>query len=767
MSTSLIDHLDYCLQEGRGPLNETASTNETNSEGATSKSAVEGKCCFLCNKLFATQFTLNRHLSKQHQLQVNYANRVLQCPIQQCSQTFSFIHNLRSHLINVHQISIRDCQILNFSTFDCFMKWKSKEESQTRTRFIRPYGKYERVADGVEVHQFQCHRSGAYSPAGKGKRTLKSQGTIKMGSTCPATITAYFSKITNTVQVKYYSTHVGHIAEKVFFNYQERQEVKRMLKTDVTFKLVLDHIQSWFKDEQDEGSASEELKLKIEGYMAELELIDSIKQDKSLRPSGSVHATDQTNNFVDEILDCQLDNPVICSRLGFNSTENSMVIVMTKLQEDFMKLYGNDGLICITTTANLEIQQYFTIIYVARDARNIFPCLYVLSDKLDIEVWTEIFETVKSKCGIIKPKIMLSDNSDMLETVWANVMEVHIEKHLLNSWAVDLDWRTNLCKIIGKQHQKAEMYKSLTVLLLERDLLKHSVILSSLTTCLQSKYFENFGTYLKSHWLTRIKLWAFAFRDSITSAVDLEIHKINQQYVNLFNHLSVHQISNDTSNRRINEKTSALGGKFDNILKVLLRICRDNGIKSYLTFNSSYKLWLSALVTTNHHHQCCVFSFNHHVITTCSNGWLIESCEGDFIVFQKKEKCDYGDGCILKCVSCHICIHCFSCSCAVSLLHPTICQHVHLIARTIKQSVTKSDVETSLISSVEYERTDFNDLLEMEDKSGIDCNITVEIMSLAQQIALKVKDVNDISTLQCVRDNLKYVLCVANNINPS
>lgn len=58
---------------------------------------------------------------------------------------------------------------------------------------------------------FKCHRDGKYKPKGKNIRKLKSLGTNKIGSHCPARMDVLVEG--NEVNVLYIKTHVGHDLE--------------------------------------------------------------------------------------------------------------------------------------------------------------------------------------------------------------------------------------------------------------------------------------------------------------------------------------------------------------------------------------------------------------------------------------------------------------------------------------------------------------------------------------------------------------------------
>jgi len=69
-----------------------------------------------------------------------------------------------------------------------FLAWKDVEESRTVSRFVK-----ERSEDNKNIQHYYCRRSGSYKSRGTNKRHMKIQGTCKVGSKCPASITAVFT----------------------------------------------------------------------------------------------------------------------------------------------------------------------------------------------------------------------------------------------------------------------------------------------------------------------------------------------------------------------------------------------------------------------------------------------------------------------------------------------------------------------------------------------------------------------------------------------
>lgn len=65
------------------------------------------------------------------------------------------------------------------------MSWKETEEDKTDSRFV-PNGGQKKRKHGGTYQAFVCHRSGKYNCQGHGLRHMKVQGSVKIGTVCPA-----------------------------------------------------------------------------------------------------------------------------------------------------------------------------------------------------------------------------------------------------------------------------------------------------------------------------------------------------------------------------------------------------------------------------------------------------------------------------------------------------------------------------------------------------------------------------------------------------
>ena len=75
------------------------------------------------------------------------------------------------------------------------------------------------------------------------------------------------------------------------------------------------------------------------------------------------------------------------------------------------------------------------------------------------------------------------------------------------------------------------------------------------------------------------------------------------------------------------------------------------------------------------------------------NSWICESEDGkrNYAFILNSERCD-DRHCSLKCSSCNICVHTYTCSCLDFLLYSTICKHVHLVHQYRERNERKTEI---------------------------------------------------------------------------
>ncbi|GFR02429.1 MULE domain-containing protein [Trichonephila clavata] len=171
--------------------------------------------------------------------EMNVHTRDLICSF--CDLVFTRPFCLKRHLKNVHvqqQWDLNGGILKEFNTFCEFVTWKEEEENKTMSKYVRQRGS-KTLKNGDIVMSFHCCRSGTYKPKGKGLKSLKSQGSAKIGISCPAIIKVRQS--TENVVVQYFPKHKNHEnqLEHLRLSESDRTTIAGRLKEGVSEKKIL------------------------------------------------------------------------------------------------------------------------------------------------------------------------------------------------------------------------------------------------------------------------------------------------------------------------------------------------------------------------------------------------------------------------------------------------------------------------------------------------------------------------------------------------
>ncbi|GFR14341.1 MULE domain-containing protein [Trichonephila clavata] len=107
------------------------------------------------------------------------------------------------------------------------------------SKYVRQRGS-KTLKNGDIVMNYYCCRSGTYKPKGKGVKSLKSQGSAKIGISCPAIIKVRQS--TENVVVQYFPNYKNHENQLEHFRLSESDRAAGRLKEGVSGKKILQDI---------------------------------------------------------------------------------------------------------------------------------------------------------------------------------------------------------------------------------------------------------------------------------------------------------------------------------------------------------------------------------------------------------------------------------------------------------------------------------------------------------------------------------------------
>lgn len=551
-----------------------------------------------------------------------------------------------------------------FSTFDEFLEWKRAEGESTCSCYVKHGGSIENAS--VRYGYFYCNRSGSFKGKGSGTRNVKVQNSSKIGATCVAHMKVEEDVKNGSCKVQYCATHCGHKTELAHMCIPEclRAKIATQLKEGVSVGKIMDSI-------RDVSLA--------EGVKREHLLVrQDVRNIERVLNLGNIqkHSNDQTSValWVQEASKNQEYNPVLVFKP--QGEENAVVGntddlardtfllgIQTEFQKDAMKKYGSNSVICVDATHGTNVYDFLLItVMVVDNYGEGIPVAWAISDREDACTLVQFFKPLYEQVGNIEPCIFMSDDAEQYYTAWCGVFGVTSKpKKLLCAWHVDRAWQKAIHEHVTGAEQKLEVYHMLQVLRMESSVTDFQVLLSQAIS-----YFEKncprFCEYMRSTYATRAAQWATCHR--MHTQIDTNM------VVEAFHRVLKIVYLEHKQNRRI-----------DHLLHILFKINRD------LVFNFLRKEEIG-----KRSHKVCQIQKRHKsakilhekggidIQVIGSDTWKVqsESTSDQYYNIEKVTtslECD----CHLRCVTCGVCVHNFSCSCIDALLHNTICKHVHLL----------------------------------------------------------------------------------------
>lgn len=371
----------------------------------------------VCGKNFSAERSFRHHKKTVHG-DTDSCSTIRQlncslCVFKSCSRP-----ELIKHFERIHNLSIVQEKHM-FESKDQFLTWKNELESKTISRFVQHRG-----STKLKTHvtsTYMCHRSGYYTPVGKGSRHLKMQGTNKINGFCPAAITL---KVQNdgSSHVLYTVTHIGHDNELKYLPLMpaERENIAKKIALKIPFDDILDEIRDSIYDSdvhrihiltrQDlyNIEASFNLTSKAVRHKDDALSVDSWVKQMQASDQDCIMFYKPQGICLDDLPDIKVDDFIL--------------MIMTSAQLDILRKYGSDC-ICLDGTHGLNNYDFeLNTLLVLDKLREGFPCAFLISNRSDTQVMQMFFSKVKERAGLIKPKIFMTDLADTFFNAWISEM---------------------------------------------------------------------------------------------------------------------------------------------------------------------------------------------------------------------------------------------------------------------------------------------------------------------------------------------------------
>lgn len=648
--------------------------------------------CFVCDKNFSCSSALYRHRRNVHG--VSLGATTYQCTL--CGESASSKDNWYVHLQSVHKIEINS-EKLHFNSEYEFKKWKEEIEHATRCRFVNNWGSHTGVGNSVYVY-YECHRSGKYVPEGTGERTLKIQGSKKIGGKCPASMRVK-ACADGKHSVHFVSTHVGH--EQELCHLQLTKKERDMLASSLANKIPADAVLGQIR-ESISDSALERIHLVTKKDLYNIEqtynLCSSVVRHPNDAISVDAWVQDVNSGNSPTVLLYKPQDKAIELYPQLKASD-FVLIIMNMAQSQLLKKYGSDC-ICVDGTHGLNKYGFIlTTLLVLDDMREGFPCAFLISNRYDTEVMRIFFQCIKEKVGMIYPKVFMSDLAKSACNAW-NMEMGQPSKKLYCTWHVERAWSTQTRKKIKDKKKQEEVFGHLRALLKETDADKFQNMLPALIDTLRTDPdTHDFGVYFQEHYVENVCSWAYCYRLHAGINTNMHLESMHRTLKYIYHHGKSVQ-------------------RLDKALFTLMCFIRD---KLFHRLIATEKGKLSSKVRTIRQSHKLSLTMNEKLIVKEGNVWKVPSTSKSDVIYYVQLRDDHCK-CKVMCQSCDTCIHKFNCTCIDSSIKYNMCKHIHSVctfeAKCNAQNVETVDPVCSREDPVVDERSEILAMLSREGNSN-------------------------------------------------
>ena len=494
-------------------------------------------------------------------------------------------------------------------------------------------------------------------------------GSCKIQQNCTAGI-KITTKKDNTVLAEICHTHYGHTKEvqHIGLSKGKREEIAAKLQQGISRDKILNDI-------RDEAMSHGDQLFRRHHLMGRKDL-DNIKRSFGLSDNQR-HSDDQASvrAWVEEWSSSEV-NPILFSKFqgdkspeGSNLTKDDfLIIIQNPFQRQMAQKFANNGICVDATHGTTGYDFLLTSLVVLDEFGEGLPIAWCLSNHEDFTHMCVFFQMIKQNCGVLMPHWLMSDLASQFYNAWVSVMGGN-PRRLLCTWHVDRAWQVELRAKVKDTIVAADIYKMLRTLLQDTNVKSFQDHLAQFEEHLPTLSTE-FSSYFQREWHGRAETWAYCYRAGMGINTNMAVEAFHRVFK--YNYLK----------GKVNKRV-------DNCLISLLRYIRDKAFDRGIKFTKGKSTHKMKQIEDRHNKSkgMCIDKISEDG----KFRWLITNdAETTYTVLQQARYC-MDNECKLKCKPCKICIHQYVCDCPDSLIHNTMCKHVHLLQRYL---LSKTSQET-------------------------------------------------------------------------
>ncbi len=494
--------------------------------------------------------------------------------------------------------------------------------------------------------------------------------------------------------VNFCSTHYGHIPEEDIMHLRLPKDFKLNVTNKLLQGVTIDRILDDVKDSVDEGGLKRchhSSKKDIQN-MKRVCNVDGVQK----------HSNDPTSvaAWVEELKSMEFCPVIAFKAQGVSSEregvkdEDFLLALQTQFQLEMMKAFGRN-VICVDATHSTNQYEFLLVtVMVIDDFGEGIPVAWAITTREDTSMLTYFFQELRTKTGPLSTQVFMSDDAMQYWSAWTAAYSSINTTKLLCAWHVDRAWRKALKERIPVKENQIDVYHHLRSLLTEVEPDKFRGLLQQFVSFL-SKCHPQFCSYFQRNYTPRVEEWATCYR--VSKFVNTNM------YLESFHRVLKIVYLQGKKNRRL-----------DNLIHVLLKLARNKAFEQVQKIHKGKTSHRINEINRRHKESSKMISEGCHLQTISSNEWKITSqtTPGKMYIVQLENR-SCPSSCKLRCVACDVCIHMYTCSCVDSVVHTTICKHIHATCflenstnATIANSATENETSEITTSTNDSSGTD-------------------------------------------------------------
>ncbi|XP_065071813.1 uncharacterized protein LOC135696369 [Rhopilema esculentum] len=372
------------------------------------------------------------------------------------------------------------------------------------------------------------------------------------------------------------------------------------------------------------------------------------------------------------------------------------------------------------------------------------PVAWLIANKEDVCSLDPFFASLKKRVGNIQVKDFMSDDAESFYNAWCRNFLVP-NRQLICSWHVDKNLRTNIMQKIKNPEDQITVYKYVKVLQTETNEKEFKTMLQEMCSFLEDSY-PLFYEYFKKEFLQRMHKWAYCYRTSTEANTNMSLENFHRVLKTIYFH------------RKRNKRV-------DHLLSVLLKIARDKAYEAWEKLEKGKRT--SKIRDIDKRHKTSLELSLKEVSAANATQWIFPSTANENKLKHSVIKNDYYCECKMKCSSCKVCVHQYSCSCADYAIHSVPCKHIHAIHSNFfendKQGVQNYGAEEN--EDVTEKRQYFQHQLNKTDKITDLAFIKESIQGKMNILSNKVEICSVPDALEAAHEHLKNAIAVLDGIS--